>query len=105
VRLLGPLLKAGIEIYEYNRTMLHHKTMVVDRRWGTIGTTNFDSRSFAHNEENNVCFYEHGLVEKLHGTFLYDLKVCERIDYEQWKRRGIVARVEEVIAGFLEEQV
>ena len=55
VRLYGPLLKAGIEIYEYNHTMLHQKTMVVDGVWSTVGTTNFDSRSFAHNEENNVC--------------------------------------------------
>ena len=55
VRLYGPLLKAGIDIFEYNHTMLHQKTMVVDGVWSTVGTTNFDSRSFAHNEENNVC--------------------------------------------------
>ena len=55
VRLFGRLLDAGIEILEYNRTMLHHKTMVVDRLWVTVGTTNFDNRSFAHNEESNVC--------------------------------------------------
>ena len=54
VRLFGRLLDAGIEIQEFNRTMLHHKTMVVDRRWVTVGTTNFDNRSFAHNEESNV---------------------------------------------------
>ena len=55
VQLYGPLLKAGIDIFEYNHTMLHQKTMVVDGVWSTVGTTNFDSRSFAHNEENNVC--------------------------------------------------
>ena len=54
VRLFGRLLAAGIEIQEYNRTMLHHKTMVVDGRWVTVGTANFDNRSFAHNEESNV---------------------------------------------------
>ena len=58
VRLYGPLLEAGIEILEFNRTMLHQKTMVVDARWATVGTTNFDNRSFAHNEENNVCVYD-----------------------------------------------
>ena len=61
VRLYGPLLEAGIEILEYNRTMLHHKTMVVDGVWATVGTTNFDNRSFAHNEENNVCVYDRGV--------------------------------------------
>ena len=55
VRLFGRLLAADIEIQEFNRTMLHQKTMVVDRRWVTVGTTNFDNRSFAHNEESNVC--------------------------------------------------
>ena len=60
VRLFGRVLAAGIEIQEFNRTMLHHKTMVVDRRWVTIGTTNFDNRSFAHNEESNVCFFDRG---------------------------------------------
>ena len=60
VRLFGRLLEAGVEILEYNRTMLHHKTMVVDGVWATIGTTNFDNRSFAHNEENNVCVYDAG---------------------------------------------
>ena len=57
-RLYGQLLAGGVEIYEYNRTMLHHKIMVVDGLWATVGTTNFDNRSFAHNEENNVCFFD-----------------------------------------------
>ena len=73
VRLFGPLLRAGIEILEYNRTMLHHKTMVVDDVWATVGTTNFDNRSFAHNEENNVCFYDRELAGMLRDTFLADL--------------------------------
>ena len=64
VRLFGRLLAAGIEIQEYNRTMLHHKTMVVDGRWVTIGTANFDNRSFAHNEESNVCFFDRLLAER-----------------------------------------
>ena len=45
--------------------MLHLKTMVVDGRWFTIGTTNFDNRSFAHNEENNTCGYDEGIARQL----------------------------------------
>src|SRR6476619_111427 len=78
VRLFGPILRAGIDILEYNRTMLQHKTMVVDAVSATIGTTNFDNRSFAYNEENNVCFYDDALACKMHETFLADAKVCER---------------------------
>ena len=65
VRLFGRLLEAGVEILEYNRTMLHHKTMVVDGLWSTIGTTNFDNRSFAHNEESNVCVFDRGVAGQL----------------------------------------
>src|SRR4029079_10720733 len=64
-RLFGRLLDAGIEILEYNRTMLHHKTMVVDRRWVTVGTANFDNRSFAHNEESNVCVMDRTVANEL----------------------------------------
>jgi cardiolipin synthase A/B len=105
VRLFGPLLAAGVEILEYNRTMLHHKTMVVDAAWATIGTTNFDNRSFAHNEENNVCFYDEGQASVLHETFLADLAGCDRVTLEGWRGRGIVRRVEEFLAAFLQEQI
>ena len=54
VRLYGALLEAGVELFEYNRTMMHHKIMIVDGLWSTVGTSNFDNRSFSHNEENNV---------------------------------------------------
>jgi cardiolipin synthase len=104
VRLFGRLLAAGVEIQEFNRTMLHHKTMVVDRRWVTIGTTNFDNRSFAHNEESNVCFFDRGFAEQLHTIFLDDLGGCERLTLERWSRRGAWARLQEFIASFLQEQ-
>ncbi len=105
VRLFGPLLRAGIEIQEYNRTMLHHKTMVVDAAWATIGTTNFDNRSFAHNEENNLCFYDAAIACAMHETFLADLSCCERVTLEGWRRRGIVRQAGEVVAAVLQEQI
>ena len=104
VRLFGRLLDAGIEILEYNRTMLHQKTMVVDRRWVTVGTTNFDNRSFAHNEESNICFFNRRLAEQLHDTFLDDLNACDRVTRESWARRGVWARSQEFVASFLQEQ-
>jgi cardiolipin synthase len=103
-RLLGPLLEAGIEILEFNRTLLHQKTMVVDGVWGTVGTTNFDSRSFAHNEENNVCFYDRALAGTLCDTFVADLAACDRMDLAVWSRRGLWTRTQEVFAAFLQEQ-
>jgi cardiolipin synthase len=104
MRLLGRLLEAGIEILEYNQTMLHHKTMVVDGLWTTVGTTNFDNRSFAHNEESNVCVLDATLARGLQHIFDEDARVCDRVAFEAWKRRGVLARAQEFIAAFLEEQ-
>jgi cardiolipin synthase len=105
VRLYGRLLAAGIEIYEYQRTMLHHKTMMVDGVWGTVGTTNFDNRSFAHNEESNVCFFDEPLVARMEATFNDDLRACVRVELDAWRDRGIWARGQEFVAAFLQEQV
>jgi cardiolipin synthase A/B len=104
VRLFGRLLAAGIEIQEFNRTMLHHKTMVVDSRWVTLGTANFDNRSFAHNEESNVCFFDRALAEQLHASFRDDLEGCQRVTIEGWRRRGGWARAQEIVAALLQEQ-
>jgi cardiolipin synthase len=105
VRLYGRLLRARIEILEYSRTMLHQKTMVVDGIWATVGTTNFDNRSFAHNEENNVCFYDARLVEQLEQTFLADVRDCTRVELAAWEKRGLWAKSQEFVAAFLQEQV
>jgi cardiolipin synthase A/B len=103
-RLFGRLLDAGIEILEYNRTMLHHKTMVVDGVWVTVGTTNFDNRSFAHNEESNVCVYDRAVAQQLEWIFEEDAEACARVKPAAWHHRGLWARVQEFIASFLEEQ-
>ena len=104
VRLFGRLLAANIEIQEFNRTMLHQKTMVVDRRWVTVGTTNFDNRSLAHTEESNVCCLDTVLAEQLRHMFDDDLSGCERNTVERWSTRGAWARGQEFAASFLQEQ-
>jgi cardiolipin synthase A/B len=104
VRLYGSLLEAGIEILEYNQTMLHHKTMVVDGVWSTIGTTNFDNRSFAHNEENNVCVSDRGFADSLEEIFAADRARCDKVELRRWRRRGLVQRSGEVLAAFLQDQ-
>ncbi len=105
VRLYYPLLKAGIQIFEYNHTMLHQKTMVVDGVWCTVGTTNFDSRSFAHNEENNVCFCDAHLARQLEAIFNADIKGCELITLEKWQNRGIVSKAVQGVVSLFQEQV
>jgi cardiolipin synthase len=101
----GPLLRAGVRIFEYHRSMMHHKVMVVDSLWSTIGTTNFDSRSFAHNEESNVCVQDAALARELEQTFEHDTAICEEITLAAWERRGPIEKTMEIVASLLEDQV
>jgi cardiolipin synthase A/B len=105
IRLYGPLLQAGVEILEYNRTMLHHKVMIVDGIWATVGTTNFDSRSFAHNEESNVCVFSPEVAARMEATFMADVAACDRVNLAAWRRRGVLARAGQHLASLLEDQV
>ncbi len=105
VRLAGRLLEAGITVYEYNRTMLHHKVMIVDDAWATIGTTNFDNRSFSFNEESNVSFCDRTLIDTLVETFYRDLDGCQRLTLDKWRKRGAVNRAKEFVASFMQDQI
>jgi cardiolipin synthase len=104
VRLYGPLLRADIPVLEYNRTMMHQKTMVVDGVWSTVGTTNFDNRSFSHNDENNVCVYDRTWAKALQDIFIADEPACDRVTLDAWRRRGLGERLGGFVASFLEEQ-
>ena len=80
VRLYGALLDAGVELYEYNRTMMHHKIMMIDGLWSTVGTANFDNRSFSHNEESNVSVLNEGVARELTESFERDIAVSRTRD-------------------------
>ena len=105
VRLYGSLLEAGVEIYEYNLTMLHQKYMVCDGIWSTVGTTNFDNRSFALNDENNVCVYDHSFAVQWEQIFRKDLADCRRVKLDEWRKRGFLTKTRESFAALLQHQV
>ena len=105
IRLYGALLEAGVELLEYNGTMMHHKIMVVDGLWSTVGTTNFDSRSFAHNEENNVCLSDPGFARELSAMFAADTAACERVDLAGWRQRPLLDKILQGLASFVQDQV
>jgi cardiolipin synthase A/B len=104
-RLYGKLLEAGVEIYEYDKTMMHHKYMVCDGVWSTVGTTNFDNRSFALNDENNVCVYDQSFASQWSQMFLGDIADCNLVDLETWRNRGITRKLAEAVASILRDQV
>lgn len=84
----GPLLHGGVQIYEYKASLIHAKTMVIDDVWATIGSTNFDNRSFALNQELNLTVYDTGLAHRLEEIFQQDLKYSQEVTYEAWQSRG-----------------
>jgi cardiolipin synthase A/B len=89
------LLDAGIEIHEYAATMLHAKTMVVDGAWSSVGTVNFDNRSFQLHDEVTLCVWSEHLAAQLGEQFERDLERSERIDPEGWSGRTARQRVGE----------
>ena len=101
----GRLLLAGIEIYEYQAALLHAKTMVVDGVWATVGSTNFDNRSFALNDELNVALYDAAVVARLVTAFETDLASARRVTYEAWKNRGLRTRLLERLVLPIESQL
>jgi len=103
-RKYNELLKAGVRIYEYRAGMMHAKVLNVDDEWVVLGTTNFDNRSFEHNDEVNVAVRDAGLAARLTRDFLDDLKSCEEVTLDTWKRRPILEKIIEPFAWILERQ-
>jgi cardiolipin synthase len=93
----GPLLKAGVRIHEYQPALLHAKTMVIDGRWATVGSTNLDPRSFALSQEMNVILYDRAVAKRLEAVFAADLAHATPIDYATWRKRGVRARLFELL--------
>jgi cardiolipin synthase len=103
-RLYGALLKAGAEIYEYKKSMLHAKVMVIDGRWSVFGSTNLDHRSFSINDEVNVASNDVALAARFREDFARDLAVSRKITYKVWKRRPLKERFSEGLGRILERQ-
>jgi cardiolipin synthase A/B len=101
----GPLLLGGVEVFEYKASLMHAKTIVIDGVWSTIGSTNFDNRSFALNQEINLTVYDSGMAHRLEEIFQEDLKYSQKITYEQWRSRSIFERLGEFFAFPIKEQL
>jgi cardiolipin synthase len=101
----GPMLEAGIQIAEYQPTMFHVKGLVVDGLFSSVGSTNFDNRSFRLNDEANlnVLNAEFGRVQQ--GVFDADWAKARRITLEDWQQRPWTERLLERVASLLKTQL
>lgn len=101
----GPLLRAGAEIHEYQPTMYHVKVMIVDDIWVSVGSTNFDARSFAINDEANLNVYDAEFARRQIGIFEEDLKKSRRITLQEWQNRTWADKLLDFCASLLRSQL
>ena len=80
------LIEAGIEIFRYKAGFLHSKNVIVDEKISTMGTCNFDMRSFEINYEVNSVFYSEEISKDLKAQFGKDLEMCEKFDEARLKK-------------------
>jgi cardiolipin synthase len=103
--LYAQLLEAGVRLYEFEPTLLHQKIVVVDEVWSHVGSTNFDARSLALNEEVGVGILDAGIAAELKAAFKQDLRHCHELKLEEWQRRPVFDRAYERFAYLLHEQL
>jgi cardiolipin synthase len=90
-----PLLECGIELFEYQPTMLHAKTMCIDGVWSSVGSVNFDNRSFQLHDEATLCVQSERFASELSEQFARDLQVSEAIEPGRWNGRPLHQRAVE----------
>lgn len=97
----GPLLEAGVKIYEYQPTMYHCKMMIVDDYFVSVGSANFDNRSFRLNDEANLNVYSTSFAAEQTSVFEADKARSDLVTYQEWRRRSVFKRLlEQVLAPF-----
>ena len=89
------LMELGIEIYEFQPTMMHTKTFVVDGIWSMFGSANFDNRSLELNDELNVAVSSRELAARLLADFEQDVKASKQLDLATWRQRSLLMKVRE----------
>jgi cardiolipin synthase len=99
------LLAAGVEVHEYQPTMLHAKTLVVDGAWSTVGSVNFDNRSFQLQDEATLCVQSDAFAAELTRQFGEDLENAERITEDRWDGRPVRHRLHEKALALVRREI
>jgi cardiolipin synthase len=101
----GELLGAGAELYEYQPTMFHCKVLIVDGLMVSVGSTNFDNRSFSLNDEANLNVYDAAFAQRQSEIFAQDLNRSHRYTFEEWNTRPLGEKIWEHLASLLGPQL
>ncbi len=95
---IGQLLDAGVKAYTYDNGFIHAKTIVVDEQAGSIGSANWDVRSFHLNFETNVIMYDKEIAKQMKAAFLDDIKVCTQMTVERYNSLPKIIKIKESIS-------
>ena len=101
----GPILRAGGQIHEYHPTMFHCKVLVVDGQWTSVGSTNFDNRSFRLNDEANLNVLDAAFAARQLADFQADLAKSRRVTYDEWAARPATEKAWEHVVALLGPQL
>jgi cardiolipin synthase A/B len=101
----GPLLAAGVEIFEYQPTMMHAKALVVDGELVSVGSTNVDRRSFQLNDEASLNIYDRTFAARMTAVFEADLARAIRYSHEQWEQRPWTEKFMETVVRPIRSQL
>jgi cardiolipin synthase len=101
----GPLLEAGVKIYEYQPTLYHTKVMVVDDCWVSVGSANLDNRSFRLNDEANLNVFDNQFAREQARVFAEDRTHSRPVTLQEWRHRPITERLEEWVASMMRREL
>lgn len=99
------LLMAGVEIYEYQPSMMHAKALLLDDRWISTGSANFDPRSFFHNDELDISTSEIRLVKRIEQLLREGFAKSKQVSFSEWQKRPLWQRALAKIVLFFESQL
>jgi cardiolipin synthase len=101
----GILLQKGVKIWEYKKTLLHQKVIIVDGVWSCVGSTNFDRRALQLNDEISLGIVDPKVAAQLRAAFADDLRYAERRSYQQWQHRGVWHKFVDALAYLASSQL
>jgi len=103
--LWGELLKAGIQIHRFEPSMYHSKAMVADCKVTSVGSANFDNRSFRLNDEMNVNIFDEEFARTVSKNFEEDLELSSRVTFEEWRQRPLTTKLRDWWYGLFRTQL
>ena len=101
----GALMKAGVRIFEYEKTLLHQKVMVIDGEWVSVGSTNFDDRSFELNDEVTLGVADTAFAARFEEIFENDCRSAKEATLEEYRKRTIMHRLIDFSTFLVNEQL